>query len=100
MEAGLLQKVAGFTFDHLSVSPCDVCAELSALDTSKACGSDGICPRILKKDAAELAILLAALFNKLLADGVLPLDWVRANITPVFKKKVINILLAIIDQSV
>ena len=87
MEVGLLQKAARFTFDHLSVSPSDVYAELSALDTSKACGPDGICPRMLKKDAAELAILLAALFNKSLANGVLPLDWVSANITPVFKKR-------------
>ena len=81
-----LPTVAGFTFDHLSVSLSDVCAELSALDTSKACGPDGICPRLLKDSAAEFAIPLAALFNKSLADGVLSLDWVHANITPVFKK--------------
>ena len=81
-----LPTVVGLTFDHLSMSLSDVCAELSALDTSKACGPDGICPRLLKDGAAEFAIPLAALFNKSLADGVLRLDWVRANITPVFKK--------------
>jgi len=36
--------------------------------------------------AAELAAPLAAIFNKLLANGVLPVDWVSANITLVFKK--------------
>ena len=35
-----LPTVAGFTFDHLSVCPSDVRAQLSALDTSKACEPD------------------------------------------------------------
>ena len=68
------------------MSLSDVCAELSALDTSKDCGPDGICPHLLKDGVAEFAIPLVALFNKSLADGILPLDWVCANITPVFKK--------------
>ena len=75
-----------FTFDHLSVSPSDVFSELSVLDTDKACGPDGICPRLLKEGATELATPLATLYNKSLSDGFLPLDWVSANITPVFKK--------------
>ena len=79
-----LPMVAGFTFDHLSVSPSDVCAELSALDTSKACGPDG--------SSAELRRMLQNLLSNSLADGVLPLDWVHANITPVFKKGNIAII--------
>jgi len=59
-----------------------VYAELSALDSSKACETDEICPCLLKEGAAELA----ATFNKSVADGVLPLDWISANITPVLKK--------------
>ena len=53
------------------MSPSDVHAELSALDTSKVCGPDGICPRLLKEGVAELA---APLDDKSLADGVLPVD--------------------------
>jgi len=34
----------------------------------------------------ERAVPLAAIFNKLLADGVLPLDWISANVTLIFKK--------------
>ena len=75
-----------FTIDHLSVSPSDVFSELSALNTSKVCGPDAICPRLLKEGVAELAKPLATLFNKSLSDGILPLDWVSVNITPVFKK--------------
>ena len=82
--------IARFTFDSLIVSPLDVHAELSALDTNKAYGPDGICPCLLKEGATELAAPIAApiaaIFNKSLADGVLPVDWVSANITPVFKK--------------
>ena len=65
------------------MSPSDVHAKLSALDTTKVCGPDGICPCLLREGAAELAAPLAAIFNKSLANGVL---WVSANITPVFKK--------------
>ena len=68
------------------MSPSDVFSELSVLDTDKACGPDGICPRLLKEGATELATPLATLYNKSLSDGFLPLDWVSANITPVFKK--------------
>ena len=74
------------SFEYVSVSHSDVFSELSALDTSKACGPDSICPRHLKEGAVELAKPLTALFNKSLTDGVLPLDWVSANITPVFKR--------------
>ena len=74
-----------FTFDSLSVSPSGVFSGLSALDTSKACGPDGIYPCFFRQGAAELTKPLADIFNKL-SDGVLPHDWVSANITPVFKK--------------
>jgi len=75
------------------VFPSDVHAELSALDTTQAYEPGGICIRLLKEGAAEL---LAAIFNESLADGVLPVDWVSANITPV-SRNVINILSAIIN---
>ena len=49
------------------------------------CGPDQICPHLLKEGAEFIALSLAKLFNKSLSDGVLPRDWVSANITPVFK---------------
>ena len=82
-----------FTFDHLSVSPSEVFSELSALNTSKACGPDGIYPCLLKEGATELAKPLATLYNKKsLSDDVLPLDWVSANIIRLCLKREINIL--------
>ena len=76
---------SGFTLDQFSVTPSEIFAKLSALNTGQACGLDGICPRLLKEGAEHLAAPLATLFNKSLAEGVLPQDWISANITPVFK---------------
>ena len=70
----------------MQVTSSEVFSELSTLNTNKACGPDGICPRLLKEGAEQLANPLAALFNKSLADGLLLNDWVSVNITPVFKK--------------
>ena len=50
----------------MQVTTSEVFSELSTL---KACGPDGICPRLLKEGAEQLAKPLAALFNKSLADG-------------------------------
>jgi len=53
----------------MQVTTSEVFSELSTLNTNKACGPDGICPRLLKEGAEQLAKPLAALFNKSLADG-------------------------------
>ena len=34
----------------------------------------------------ELAVSLAIIFNKSLAEGVVPIDWKLENVTPLFKK--------------
>ena len=75
-----------FHLDTIVVSPSEVFEELSTLDPHKACGPDQICPRLLREGAEIIASPLAQLFNKSLSDGLLPQDWVSANITPVFKK--------------
>ena len=70
----------------ISVSPTDVFEVLSHLNVNKVCGPDGICPHLLKEGAQELSTSLSFMFNKSLQDGVLPIDWTSANITPIFKK--------------
>ena len=72
--------------DSIQTSSCEVFELLRTLDVTKACGPDLICARLLKEAAAELSSSLADLFNKSLRDSVLPLDWVSANICPVYKK--------------
>lgn len=42
--------------------------------------------RVLKEAAAEIAPFLQFLYTQSVATGQLPADWLKANITPVFKK--------------
>jgi hypothetical protein len=58
----------------------------SSLDPMKACGPDGISPRLLKECADELGSALTLLFQTSLNTGVVPADWRTAFISPVFKK--------------
>ncbi|KAK2167742.1 hypothetical protein NP493_1264g00008 [Ridgeia piscesae] len=55
-------------------------------DPNKACGPDGISPRLLKIVAEEVTPALTLLFRNSYQTGTLPLDWKLAHITPVFKK--------------
>jgi len=68
------------------MSTTEVFDLLNSLHVSKACGPDQVCAQLLKEGAAELTSSLTALFNKSLQDAVLPLDWVSANVGPVYKR--------------
>ena len=72
--------------DSVETSTTEVSDLLNSLNVNKACGPDYVCARLLKEEAAELAPSLTALFNKSLHDAILPLDWVSANVCPIYKK--------------
>ena len=55
-------------------------------EEDKACGPDGIYPKILKDCAETLAKLLFRIFTEALSSGVVSLYWKFANISPVYKK--------------
>jgi len=59
---------------------------LYAIKTDKSPGPDGIHPLFLHSTAEEVARPITSIFNKSLAEGVLPHDWKRANISPIYKK--------------
>ena len=59
---------------------------LLQLKPHKASGPDRLPNRILKEPALELAQSLTALYNQSLSTQVLPEDWKRAFISPVYKK--------------
>ena len=49
-------------------------------------GPDGIHPKVLKETAAQLCVPLTILFNRSLNEVLLPEDWKRVNVIPIFKK--------------
>ena len=59
---------------------------LNEQDENKAPGPDGVPAKILKLFAAQLTPALTHIFNKSLTTGILPEDWLSANISPIFKK--------------
>ena len=59
---------------------------IRALDTNKSMGPDGISARILKEGVDSLSYALTKIFNKSLADSVVPDDWKLANVVPIHKK--------------
>ena len=60
--------------------------KMDALNPDKACGPDKIRARSLKELSSELSLPLTIIFNKCLAEGVVPSDWKLSNVTAIFKK--------------
>jgi hypothetical protein len=70
----------------IQISLNGVAKLLRDLNPNKASGPDDISPKILKLAAEELAPALSIIFQKSLDTGEIPSSWLRANITPLFKK--------------
>ena len=58
---------------------------LSNLKPNKASGPDKIAARFLKEMASVLALSLTLIFKASLAQGILPDDWKKAFVIPVYK---------------
>ena len=63
-----------------------VLKELKSLNQYKSCGPDQLHPRLLIELAELLALPITLLFNMTFQQGVLPHDWRRAFISPIYKK--------------
>ena len=59
---------------------------LHGLNPDKAPGPDRIKPLLLQKLCLEIAPILQVIFSRSLDEGSLPPDWLKANVSPVFKK--------------
>ena len=59
---------------------------LRNIDCNKAQGPDNIHGIILKTCSNSLAPPLSILFKLIYNTGILPIEWKRANVVPVFKK--------------
>lgn len=58
---------------------------LASLKVNKSAGPDGIHPRMLRELADVLAVPVCILFKRSLSESLLPEDWKRSHITPIFK---------------
>ena len=59
--------------------------KIHSLKTASACGPDKIGSRILQEAADVLCAPLSVVFTRSIQEGIVPDDWKRANITPIFK---------------
>ena len=72
--------------DSLSITTDGVAKQLSLLKTNKASGPDAIPPWFLKEHAAEIAPMLANIFQDTTKSGTVPGRWKSTNVCGVFKK--------------
>ena len=70
---------------NIEVTNNDVIDVLLQLDVNSSGGYDGVPPRFLRELAPQLAVPLTILFNVSLQRGVLPSEWLRSVIVPIFK---------------
>ena len=63
-----------------------VMKKLKKLKPEKSPGPDGIHPMVLQNTAEVVADPLAQIFQESYSQGLLPADWKKANIVPIFKK--------------
>ena len=69
----------------INIESADMFYKIMSLKDGKAPGDDGIIPEFLKRVACEISEPLAILYNKSVTEGIVPQEWKRANITPLFK---------------
>ena len=82
----MIQDPAAPGLDSLHFRESQVLKVLSSLKTASATCYDGISNIGLRQTAGAIAPYLTELFNCCMFQGVMPLCWKKANVTPVFKK--------------
>ncbi|XP_056392322.1 uncharacterized protein LOC130285118 [Hyla sarda] len=60
--------------------------KLSNLNVSKSPGPDGLHPRVLREASSVISLPLFMIFRDSLVSGIVPRDWRKANVVPIFKK--------------
>ena len=70
----------------VTFSCAEIKKKLLMLKKSAAPGPDRLWPRELHSLADSLSSPLSIIYTRCLEEGMVPLDWKRANITPIFKK--------------
>ena len=58
---------------------------INELKANKSQGPDDFHPKLIKETVNKIKEPLCKIFDKSLQEGVLPDDWKKANVTPIFK---------------
>jgi len=82
----VFQGTEGDKLKSVSITAEKVRTALSKMRIDKAPGVDDMAPRLLVKIADCLVEPLCNIYTSSISDGVVPLDWRRANVCPVHKK--------------
>jgi len=72
--------------EHILVTPDIVKSKLTELNVNKSSGPDGFHPKFLFEVRNEISKPLADLYNLSLDQGIVPLEWKSAVVTPIHKK--------------
>ena len=72
--------------NNISIFETGVLKLLQGLQIHKATGPDGLSARLLKTLSSELAPIFTVFFQASINQGVIPKDWKRADVVPIFKK--------------
>lgn len=70
----------------LYISEEMVLKQLINLNVNKSCGPDNLHPRMLKELAEQIAGPISHLFNLTIKFSIIPEDWKRAFVSPIYKK--------------
>ena len=87
MPIGAVDGVKDGCLSELDINEEMVIEKLQKMRQDKAGGADELVPRLLLLIKDEISYPLTVLFKKSLAEGVVPEDWKRANVSPIYKKK-------------
>ena len=63
-----------------------VASKINNMKENKSPGIDGISPKIQKETVEQISMPFAHVFSMSLQEGIVLLEWIEANIIPLFKK--------------
>ena len=78
------KKMESF-LEQIQISEEDIMKRLHKLKTNKSAGPDSMHPRLLKELSNELTKPLALLFKKSLQEALIPQQWKKSHVSPLYK---------------
>ena len=78
-------KKVGSFLEQIQMSEEDIMKRLHKLKTNNSAGPDNIHPRLLKELSNELTKPLALLFKKSLQEALIPQQWKKSHVSPIYK---------------